>query len=105
VPRLSPTVPKRLLADRRPPAEVMPEGDVRVEALSNAVVAYDRREDFAREISALWTRAQTTFLRIGQYLNLAKERLPHGVRIPTMSAIDSDRNQPSVPIEASRAFR
>ena len=78
MPRLSPTVPKRLLADRRPPAEVMPEGDVRVEALSNAVVAYDRREDFAREISALWTRAQTTFLRIGQYLNLAKERLPHG---------------------------
>jgi hypothetical protein len=28
-----------------------------------------------------------------------------GVRIPTMSAIDSDRNQPPVPIEASRVFR
>jgi hypothetical protein len=56
----------------------MPEGDVRIEALSNAVVAYDRREDFAREISALWQRAQATFLKIGQYLNLAKERLPHG---------------------------
>ncbi len=27
------------------------------------------------------------------------------VRIPTIAAIDSDRNQPPVPIEASRAFR
>jgi hypothetical protein len=27
------------------------------------------------------------------------------VRIPTISAIDSDRNQPPVPIEASRGFR
>jgi hypothetical protein len=78
MPRLSPTVPKRLLADRRPPAEVMPEGDARVEALGNAIVVYDRREDFAREISTLWQRAQSTFLKIGQYLNLAKQRLPHG---------------------------
>jgi hypothetical protein len=56
----------------------MPEGDARVEALGNAIVVYDRREDFAREISALWQRAQSTFLKIGQYLNLAKQRLPHG---------------------------
>ena len=27
------------------------------------------------------------------------------VRIPTIAAIDSDRSQPSVPNEASRAFR
>jgi hypothetical protein len=27
------------------------------------------------------------------------------LRIPTKSAIDSDRNQPPVPIEASQAFR
>jgi hypothetical protein len=27
------------------------------------------------------------------------------LRIPTIAAIDSDRNQPSVPNEASRAFR
>jgi hypothetical protein len=27
------------------------------------------------------------------------------VRIPAMPAIDSDRNQPPVPIEASQAFR
>jgi hypothetical protein len=27
------------------------------------------------------------------------------LRIPTIAAIDSDRNQPPVPIEASRAFR
>jgi len=26
------------------------------------------------------------------------------MRIPTIAAIDSDRNQPSVPIEASREF-
>jgi len=26
------------------------------------------------------------------------------VRIPTIAAIDSDRNQPPVPIEASRGF-
>jgi hypothetical protein len=78
MPRLSPTIPKRLLADRKPPVEVMPEGDGRIEVLTNAVVIYDRREDFAREISTLWQRAQTTFLTIGQYLNLAKQRLPHG---------------------------
>ncbi len=28
-----------------------------------------------------------------------------GLRIPTIAAIDSDRNQPSVPSEASRVFR
>jgi hypothetical protein len=78
VSRLSAVVPKRLLADRRPPAEVMPEGDVRVEALGRAVVAYDRREDYVREISSLWTRAQELFLTIGRYLILAKQRLPHG---------------------------
>ncbi|MBL6081688.1 hypothetical protein JMJ56_27255 [Belnapia sp. T18] len=76
--RLSPTVPKKLLADRRPPVEVMPEGDGRIEILNGALVRYERREDFAREINALWQRAQATFLTIGTYLNLAKERLPHG---------------------------
>lgn len=43
-----------------------------------AVVPYDRREDYVREIGALWKRAQATFLIIGAYLNLAKQRLPHG---------------------------
>jgi hypothetical protein len=33
------------------------------------------------------------------------EELGRGVRIPTIAAIDSDRSQPSVPNEASRAFR
>ena len=46
--------------------------------LTNAVVRLERREDFAREIGALWKRAQATFLTIGQYLNQAKDRLPHG---------------------------
>jgi hypothetical protein len=27
------------------------------------------------------------------------------LRVPTIAAIDSDRNQPSIPIEASRGFR
>ena len=76
--RLSPTVPKKLLADRKPPLEVMPEGDGRIEILNGALVRYERREDFAREINTLWQRAQATFLTIGKYLNLAKERLPHG---------------------------
>jgi hypothetical protein len=30
---------------------------------------------------------------------------PGDVRIPTISAIDSDRNQPPIPSEASRGFR
>lgn len=76
--RLSPTVPKRLLADRQPPVEVMPEGDGRIEILNGAIMRFEKREDFAREIGTLWQRAQATFLTIGQYLNLAKERLPHG---------------------------
>ncbi len=76
--RLSPTVPKKLLADRRPPVEVMPEGDGRIEILNSALVRYERREDFAREINNLWQRAQATFLTIGKYLNLAKQQLPHG---------------------------
>jgi hypothetical protein len=56
----------------------MPEGDGRIEILNGALVRYERREDFAREINTLWQRAQATFLTIGRYLNLAKERLPHG---------------------------
>jgi hypothetical protein len=76
--RLSPTVPKKLLADRRPPVEVMPEGDGRIEILNSALVRYERREDFAREINTLWQRAQATFLTIGRYLNMAKSQLPHG---------------------------
>jgi hypothetical protein len=46
--------------------------------LGNAVVPFDRREDFVREITVLWRRAQTAFLKIGDYLEVAKERLPHG---------------------------
>ncbi len=38
-------------------------------------------------------------------LPFAKHVASKGVRIPTKPAIDSDRNQPPVPIEASQAFR
>src|SRR3954465_3418803 len=69
---------KRLLTEHRAPAEVMPQGDLRIVTLNMAVVPYDRREDYVREIAALWKRAQATFLTIGHYLNQAKERLPYG---------------------------
>lgn len=69
---------RRALKDAGPPQEVLPQGDPRIDMLTNAVVRLERREDFAREIGALWKRAQATFLTIGQYLNQAKDRLPHG---------------------------
>jgi len=60
------------------PQEVLSQGDPRIDVFSNAVIQYDRREDFVREIGALWQRAQETFLTIGRYLAMAKARLPHG---------------------------
>lgn len=69
---------KRALSNFGPPAEVMPQGDARMDVLANTVVMYERKEDFVREIHGLWKRAQTTFLTIGKYLALAKARLPHG---------------------------
>jgi hypothetical protein len=75
---LKPTVAKRLLADRKPPPVVMPEGDQRIEIFNGAIVQFDHKDDYVREITALWRRAQSTFLQIGTYLNLAKKRLPHG---------------------------
>src|SRR4051812_20211563 len=55
---------KRALKDAGPPQEVLPQGDPRIDMLTNAVVRFERREDFAREIGALWKRAQATFLTI-----------------------------------------
>jgi hypothetical protein len=46
--------------------------------MNAAVVPFDRRDQYAAEIHALWKQAQSAFLRIGHYLDLAKERLPHG---------------------------
>ena len=40
----------------------------------------------------------------GQFARLADAAVRE-VRIPTIPAIDSDRNQPPVPNEASRGFR
>ena len=71
-------LPRRTLTDHSAPIEVMPQGDQRMDVFSNAIVHYERREDFAREISTLWKRAQATFLTIGEYLTLAKAKLPHG---------------------------
>jgi hypothetical protein len=56
----------------------MPQGDARMDVLANAIVQYQHKEDFVREIHGLWQRAQTTFLTIGKYLTLAKANLPHG---------------------------
>jgi len=37
---------------------------------------------------------------------LVRPEIPRArLRIPTIAAIDSDQNQPSVPIEGSRGFR
>lgn len=69
---------KRILSDNKEPVEVMPQGDARMDVLANAVVQYQHKEDFIREIHGLWQRAQTTFLTIGKYLALAKTKLPHG---------------------------
>lgn len=81
--RLKPSVrngglPKSALRQLPAPQEVLPEGDPRMHVLANAVVPYERREDFVREIASLWQRAQATFLTIGKYLAAAKERLPYG---------------------------
>jgi hypothetical protein len=45
--------------------------------------------------------------RIGNLTTIASGAMrgEAGLRIPTIAAIDSDRSQPSVPNEASRAFR
>lgn len=77
VPR-APGFSKRLLSDNSEPVEVMPQGDARMDVLANAIVQYQHKEDFVREIHGLWQRAQTTFLTIGKYLALAKAKLPHG---------------------------
>jgi hypothetical protein len=52
--------------------------DQREDAMNAAIVPFERREQYATEINALWKQAQNAFLRIGHYLELAKERLPHG---------------------------
>jgi transposase len=41
----------------------------------------------------------------GPHKTLYNRFVRWSLRIPTMSAIDSDRNQPPIPIEASRGFR
>lgn len=52
--------------------------DVRAEAFADAVVPYNRREDYVAEIACLWEKAQKSFVLIGRYLEAAKEKLPHG---------------------------
>jgi hypothetical protein len=54
------------------------EQDPRIVLVDMALVRYESRRDFATEIEHLWRDAQTRFIQIGRYLNLAKERLQHG---------------------------
>ncbi|WP_426960033.1 hypothetical protein [Muricoccus radiodurans] len=50
----------------------------RTDAVELRLVAYDTRDEYAREIKGLWTGAQIRFIQIGRYLNAAKARLQHG---------------------------
>lgn len=60
------------------PAGALIREDQREDALNSAVVSFERRDQYAAEIHALWKQAQNAFLRIGHHLDLAKERLSHG---------------------------
>ncbi|MBL6081638.1 hypothetical protein JMJ56_26965 [Belnapia sp. T18] len=77
-PSVTGALTRRALKDHGPPVEVMPQGDRRMDVLASALVPLTRKEEFVREITTLWTRAQSTFLTIGQYLIMAKQKLPHG---------------------------
>jgi hypothetical protein len=52
--------------------------DARVEIITKTEIRLTKREDFVREIGALWTDANEKFLLIGRYLNQAKAALLHG---------------------------
>lgn len=52
--------------------------DTRIELIENTAIPMVRRDEFAREISKLWSDAQHKFVLIGRYLNQAKSALPHG---------------------------
>jgi hypothetical protein len=72
--------PVRRFAPVKPsvPAGALIRQDQREEAMNAAIVAFERRDQYATEIHALWRQAQSAFLRIGHYLDLAKEKLAHG---------------------------
>ena len=71
----------------------------------NALMAAARN----REIDCVLMWKFDRFARSTRHLLMALEEFDHlgvrFVRIPTIPAIDSDRNQPPVPNEASRGFR
>lgn len=52
--------------------------DARADAFAVAAPDSDRRADYAAAITALWNRARDSFIAIGQALEQAKMRLPHG---------------------------
>lgn len=60
------------------PSSRIAEEDTRIALIEDALVPYERREDFVRELSKLWADAQKKFLQIGRYLICAKAALPHG---------------------------
>jgi hypothetical protein len=80
----------RLIADPRNPAFVTHSvGDILRARILAIACGYEDADDLDH-------------LRTDPAFKLACNRL---LRIPTKPAIDSDRNQPPIPIEASRGFR
>jgi hypothetical protein len=78
-------VSRRLRLDA-PPPPVLVEGDARVQALQLARSEPQRPEEYVKEISQLWGRAQGAFLEIGRLLIRAKEMLPHGEYVSAVEA-------------------
>jgi len=72
---------KRLLESVTEDEEVVRVTDVpqpRKEHMLNAVLPQNSMDGYVAEISRLWGEAKEKFLAIGEYLLMAKDRLPHG---------------------------
>jgi hypothetical protein len=52
--------------------------DARADGILKSSAVLNSKEDYRREIAALWSDAAEKFLLIGRYLVRAKESLPHG---------------------------
>ncbi|WP_051340636.1 DUF3102 domain-containing protein [Azospirillum halopraeferens] len=52
--------------------------DTRFDSIDTRLVDLSDADDFAAEIGRLWTESHERFVLIGQYLEQAKRKLPHG---------------------------
>ena len=52
--------------------------DTRFDAIGTGLVELSEVDDFAAEIGRLWSESHERFVLIGQYLEQAKRKLPHG---------------------------